>query len=62
MQDANDELAVLRRVNGNLQGQFERMVEHDPQTGWRVLRTLQEDARSLQGKAGFARAFLTASD
>jgi uncharacterized protein YndB with AHSA1/START domain len=37
MQDANDELAVLRRVNGNLQGQFERMVEHDQQTVRRVL-------------------------
>lgn len=37
MQGADDELAVLSRVNGNLQARFERTVEHDQQAVWSML-------------------------
>lgn len=37
MQGADDELAVLSRVNGNVQARFERTVEHDQRAVWSML-------------------------
>lgn len=37
MQDANDELAALRRADGRIEARFERTIGHDQQAVWRML-------------------------
>lgn len=37
MEDTNDELGTLYRLNGNLGGRLERTIEHDQQAVWSML-------------------------
>lgn len=45
--DKNDELGVLNRGNGYLQGRLERFIEHDQQAVWSMLTAPQRLAEWL---------------